>query len=129
MTRPFLDYIKDHDTWGRYHSIFAVLVGTGLRASELSGLRWEDVDLDKRVINVNHALVRITAMNGIKGLFRQQYDSLQREIVETEQKLKGLEEQASKQMLIRRMRCRNMPLLIVSQGDYLRRRERLQVSE
>ena len=67
--RVFLDYIKDHDTWGRYHSIFAVLVGTGLRASELSGLRWDDVDFDKRVINVNHALVRIKAMNGIKEHF------------------------------------------------------------
>lgn len=38
-------------------SIFAVLVGTGLRVGELTGLRWCDVDLENGVIDVNHTLV------------------------------------------------------------------------
>ena len=33
------------------------MLGTGLRVGEVTGLRWEDIDLDKGTINVNHTLV------------------------------------------------------------------------
>lgn len=39
------------------YPIFAVLIGTGLRVGELTGLRWCDVDLENGVIDVNHTLV------------------------------------------------------------------------
>lgn len=35
---------------------FMVFIGTGLRVGELVGLRWQDVDFEKREIDVNHAL-------------------------------------------------------------------------
>ena len=68
--RIFLDYIKGHRVWGRYHSIFVILLGTGLRASEFTGLRWEDVDIENRKISVNHGLVKIKA---IKGVCKERY--------------------------------------------------------
>ena len=36
----------------RWRPIFVVAAFTGLRASELRGLRWEDVDLKKRELHV-----------------------------------------------------------------------------
>lgn len=53
-------------TDGRYHSIFTVMLGTGLRVGELCGLRWQDVDIEKRVIDVNHGVVHIKAVKGGK---------------------------------------------------------------
>ncbi|QZT62134.1 site-specific integrase [Mycolicibacterium austroafricanum] len=44
-----------------------VLAATGLRRSELLALRWEDVDLDGRVLTVSGSIVRLKG----KGLVRQ----------------------------------------------------------
>ena len=65
--KAFLGFLEGHPTWNRYHSIFTVMLGTGLRVGELCGLRWRDVDIEKRVIDVNHNLVLIKAIkNGPK---------------------------------------------------------------
>lgn len=64
--RAFLEFIDGHPTWGRYHSIFQVMLGTGLRVGELCGLRWQDVDIDKRTINVNHGIVSVKAIKGVQ---------------------------------------------------------------
>lgn len=37
---------------GRWRPFFITVVFTGLRSSEVRGLRWQDVDFDKRAINV-----------------------------------------------------------------------------
>jgi len=62
--RIFLQYIDGHPTWSRYHSIFQVMLGTGLRVGELVGLRWQDVDFENRVIDVNHGIVCVKAVRG-----------------------------------------------------------------
>lgn len=62
--RAFLEFIDGHPTWGRYHSIFQVMLGTGLRVGELCGLRWEDVDFENRSIDVNHGIVSVKAVRG-----------------------------------------------------------------
>ena len=40
---------------GTWKTFFAVLAGTGMRIGELCGLEVEDIDLNDRVINVNHS--------------------------------------------------------------------------
>ncbi len=55
----FLEFLEGHPHWSRYHSIFQVMLGTGLRSSEFTGLRWEDVDFEKRLVNVNHSIVTV----------------------------------------------------------------------
>lgn len=62
--KRFLDFLDGHPVWGRYHSIFKVMVGTGLRVGELCGLRWQDIDPERRVIDVNHAVVYIKKIKG-----------------------------------------------------------------
>lgn len=40
------------------------MLGTGLRVGELVGLRWQDVDFENRVIDVNHGIVCVKAVRG-----------------------------------------------------------------
>lgn len=53
----FLDFIKDSTRFSRWYSIFVVMLGTGMRVGEVTGLRWQDIDFGDNVININHALV------------------------------------------------------------------------
>ncbi len=52
----FIDFIDDNPFHYKWHPLFAVMLGTGMRIGEVLGLRWEDVDLENRSISVNHAL-------------------------------------------------------------------------
>lgn len=61
LTRPeqelFLSYLKETPSVQNWYPVFAVMVGTGLRVGELTGLRWCDVDIEEGTIYVNHTLV------------------------------------------------------------------------
>lgn len=52
-----LDFLKTHHTYSHWYPIFAVLLGTGLRVGEATGLRWCDIDLEQGMIDINHTLV------------------------------------------------------------------------
>ena len=52
----FLDYVLNSEEYSHWYSTFAVMVGTGLRVGELTGLRWCDIDFDEGVIYVTHTL-------------------------------------------------------------------------
>ena len=53
----FLNYMKNSNKYRHWYPIFAVMIGTGLRVGEVTGLRWCDIDLDEEMIEVNHTLV------------------------------------------------------------------------
>lgn len=53
----FTAYLKRSETYHHWNSIFTVMLGTGLRVGEVTGLRWSDVDFENNVIDVNHTLV------------------------------------------------------------------------
>jgi len=53
----FLDFLKRNNTYSHWYPIFAVMVGSGLRVGELTGLRWCDIDLEEGIIDVNHTLI------------------------------------------------------------------------
>ena len=55
--RAFMDYVANHPVYYHWWPMFTILLGTGCRIGEALGLRWEDVDLEKRIISVNHTLV------------------------------------------------------------------------
>jgi integrase len=48
---------------GRWRRFIVTAIFTGLRASELSGLKWGDVDLDGRVLHVLHVRHRADRRN------------------------------------------------------------------
>ena len=53
----FLNYLRNHPIYQHWYPIFAVMIGTGLRVGEVTGLRWQDIDFEKGLIDVNHTLV------------------------------------------------------------------------
>lgn len=53
----FLNYLRNTPHYRHWYPIFAVMLGTGLRVGEATGLRWCDIDLDEGLIDVNHTLV------------------------------------------------------------------------
>ena len=66
-----LDYLQRNHTYSHWYPIIAVMVGTGLRVGEVTGLRWCDIDLDEGIIDVNHTLVYYDHRNseGKKGCY------------------------------------------------------------
>lgn len=53
----FLDFLRKNHQYSHWYPIFAVMVGTGLRVGEVTGLRWCDIDLKESLVDVNHTLV------------------------------------------------------------------------
>ena len=51
----FLNYL-DGDKYRRWKPLFTFMLGTGVRVSEVIGLRWCDLDFDQRVISINHRI-------------------------------------------------------------------------
>ena len=52
-----LQFISDNRQYNRWYPITLVLLETGMRVGEATGLRWCDIDFDAGLIDVNHTLV------------------------------------------------------------------------
>ena len=50
-------FLSGNTAYSRWLPIFTVLLETGLRVGEITGLRWCDINLEKKMIDVNHTLV------------------------------------------------------------------------
>ncbi len=54
----FMDFLKLENTpYHHWYPIFKVMIDTGMRVGEITGLRWSDIDLEEGMIHVNHTLV------------------------------------------------------------------------
>lgn len=53
----FENYLRNSDKYNNWYPIFTVMLWTGMRVGEITGLRWCDVDFEAELINVNHTLV------------------------------------------------------------------------
>ena len=49
-----IDFLNTSETYCRWKSIITFFLGTGCRAGEVIGLRWEDCDFEKKTISINH---------------------------------------------------------------------------
>lgn len=63
--RAFLEFVKNDKHFSRYYEGICILFKTGLRISEFVGLTTQDIDLEKRTIDVNHQLQRTRTMEYI----------------------------------------------------------------
>jgi len=54
--RAFLRYVAESPVFDSWYPLFAFLLGTGCRIGEAVGLRWDDVDFDNRLVDINHTL-------------------------------------------------------------------------
>ena len=53
----FLKFISETDTYKHWYPVFYIMLNTGMRVGEITGLRWRDVDFESGFISVNHTLV------------------------------------------------------------------------
>ena len=74
--RIFLEYTVNHPTYNHWCPVFIVLLGTGLRIGELCGLRWQDIDFEKKEISVNH---NMTYTRGDDGTIRSRISTVKTE--------------------------------------------------
>lgn len=53
----FFNYMKNTPQYRHWYPVFYIMANTGMRVGELTGLRWQDVDMENGMISVNHTLV------------------------------------------------------------------------
>ena len=59
--REFLSFLDETPEYNKWKPLFTVMIGTGCRIGELVGLRWEDIDMSNRTIDINHSLFILLA--------------------------------------------------------------------
>ncbi|MDC0803552.1 MAG: site-specific integrase [Clostridium sp.] len=53
----FEQFLSENGKYNRWYPIFTVMMWTGMRVGEITGLRWCDIDLEDETISINHTLV------------------------------------------------------------------------
>lgn len=53
----FENFLLKEGQYHRWYPIFTIMMWTGMRVGEITGLRWCDIDFEEGLINVNHTLV------------------------------------------------------------------------
>ncbi len=53
----FEAFLSKQGRYHRWYPIFIIMLYTGMRVGEITGLRWCDIDLEEGMISVNHTLV------------------------------------------------------------------------
>ena len=57
----FLKFVREDNIYCKYYEVFYILFHTGMRISEFCGLTLKDIDLENRIIDINHQLQRFRA--------------------------------------------------------------------
>ena len=52
-----LNFLKTNSKYKHWYPVISVMLGSGMRVGEVTGLRWCDVDFENNLIDVNHTLV------------------------------------------------------------------------
>ena len=63
--RKFLKFVHDDSVYCKYYEAVYILFHTGIRISEFCGLTLRDIDIEKRVVNIDHQLLRTCDMKYI----------------------------------------------------------------
>lgn len=53
----FESFLSKQGQYHRWYPIFIIMLWTGMRVGEITGLRWCDIDFEEEIISVNHTLV------------------------------------------------------------------------
>lgn len=56
--RAFMEFMREDVVYRKYYDEVVILLGTGLRISELCGLTRRDIDMERRLVNVGQQLLR-----------------------------------------------------------------------
>ncbi len=53
----FINFLKTNSKYKHWYPVFAVMLGTGMRVGEITGLRWSDINFEENTVRVNRTLV------------------------------------------------------------------------
>lgn len=53
----FMECLKNYKSRQRYELLFTIMIGTACRIGEIMGLTWKDIDMDERIISVDHEIL------------------------------------------------------------------------
>lgn len=53
----FVNFVSNSKVYKHWMTLFTLMLGTGARVGEIVGLRWNDCDFDKNIIDINHNLI------------------------------------------------------------------------
>ena len=53
----FVNFLSESNVYGHWLPLFTFFLGTGCRVSEVTGLRWEDVNMKENYVEINHNMV------------------------------------------------------------------------
>lgn len=57
QTQKFLHFVEESPVYHNWLPLLVTLLGTGIRVSECAGLVWDNVDLNRHCITIDHSLV------------------------------------------------------------------------
>lgn len=60
--KKFLKFVHDDTVYCKYYEAVYILFHTGIRISEFCGLTVKDIDLEKKILNIDHQLQRMSDM-------------------------------------------------------------------
>ncbi|MBR6872479.1 MAG: site-specific integrase [Ruminococcus sp.] len=60
----FLSFLDDNPQYKKWQRIFTLLLGTGCRIGELTGLCWDNIDFDNKIITIDHTLTYHKDLDG-----------------------------------------------------------------
>ena len=62
VLRPAFQMAVDDNVYCKYYEVVYILFHTGMRISEFCGLTIKDIDLENRIVNIDHQLQRLSDM-------------------------------------------------------------------
>lgn len=65
----FIEYVKNSKTYSHWLTLYTVMLGTGCRVGEATGLRWQDCDFEENVITIDHTLTYCPQEDGSGSKF------------------------------------------------------------
>lgn len=52
-----LNYVKNNNIYSKYYVMIAFMLATGCRIGETIGLTWDDIDLENKMVDINHQII------------------------------------------------------------------------
>lgn len=65
----FENFLFSSNEYKRWYPIFIVMLWTGMRVGEVTGLQWKDIDFENNLINVNCTLVYYSKGKGLSNKY------------------------------------------------------------
>lgn len=71
--KMFIEYVRTNPVFLHWDPLFTVMFGTGCRIGELVGLRWIDLDFEKRLITIDHQITYYARGEERKSSYKVEY--------------------------------------------------------